>query len=363
MRVPSMNVAGLSVVTVVVAGVIYGIETLFQRTSGGSLVLNLTFWLAIAEGSVALIASAEVSRATWHQPIKAQMLSAYAFIPMVALMFLTFIPQMDIYPWWGDPHFWAQKWLFVFRHTAWMLVTFFIARKFAAEALKGTDAARRWGVFYLVFFFLGQSVIGLEWVMSLEKPWFSTLFGAYFMVEAFQSGIIIAALVLWAMRAKVAEPDEGWRFAQRSIGGLMFGFSIFWAYFYFSQLIVIWYGNLPEEVQYLARRIGYHTPYWALARAIFGLCWVVPFVILMGKRPKMNPKVVSIVGLLVLLGFYCEKWLMIALAAPVNLGLMIVETVLVGILFAIVMRSGTNTLPKIEPVPGAQTSASPAPQH
>ena len=54
---------------------------------------------------------------------------------------------------------------------------------------------------------------------------------------------------------------------------------------------------------------------------------------------------------------------MIALAAPVNLGLMIVEPLLVGILFAIVMRSGTHTLPKIEPVPGAQTSASPAPQH
>lgn len=354
MRVPSLNVAGLSVVAIVVAAVVFGLESVLQASSGGSLLLNLTFWLAIAEGSVALIAAAEVSRATWHHPLKAQMLSAYAFIPVVIILFLAFIPQMDIYPWWGDPHFWAQKWLFIFRHAAWMLVTFLVARKFAAETLKGTDAARRWAVFYLVLFFLGQSTVGLEWVMSLEKPWFSTLFGAYFMVEAFQSGIIIGALVLFSLRAKLSATDEGWRFAQKSVGGLMFGFSIFWAYFYFSQLIVIWYGNLPEEVQYLARRIGYHTPYWALARGIFGLCWVVPFVVLLGKRPKMNPKIVSTVGVLVLLGFYLEKWLMIAPAAPVNVGLMIVETVLMGSLFVMVMRGGANTLPKVESDPAPQ---------
>lgn len=354
---PSMGVTGLAIVTVVVAAVVFAMESVFQTVSGGSLILNLTFWLAIAEGSVALIAAADVARATWHHPIKERMLAAYAMIPVIAVLFLTFIPQMDIYPWWGDPHFWAMKWLFVFRHVGWMIVTFLLARKFAAESLKGTDAARRWGVFYLVFFVLGQSVVGLEWVMSLEKPWFSTLFGAYFMVESFLSGIVIAALVLLSMRSA---KDDGWRFAQRSVGGLMFGFSIFWVYFYFSQLIVIWYGNLPEEVTYLARRIGYHTPYWALARAIFGLCWVVPFVVLMGKRPKMNPVIVSTVGILILCGFYFEKWLMIGVAVPVNLVLQAVETVLLGLLFAIVMRSGANTLPAVHKAATAEPKMTPA---
>lgn len=128
----------------------------------------------------------------------------------------------------------------------------------------------------------------------------------------------------------------------------LFGFSIFWAYFYFSQMIVIWYGNLPEEVHYLARRIGYHTPYWALARGIFGLCWVTPFVVLLGKRSKMNPRVESTVGVLILLAFYFEKWLMIAPAAHVNLTLQIVETVLLGGLFVMVVRSGPNTLPGVK---------------
>lgn len=354
MRVPSLNVTALTVVALVTTAVIFALETLVQPGSGGSLVLNLTFWLAVAEGSVALIAAAEVSRATWHHPIKERMLAAYPMILVVAVLFLTFIPQMDIYPWWGEPHFWAQKWLFVFRHTAFMLAAFLLARKFSAEALKGTHASRRWGVLYLVCFVLGQTIVGLEWVMSLEKPWFSTLFGAYFMVESFQSGIVIAGLVLFSMRAN---RDESWRFAQRSVGGLMFAFGIFWAYFYFSQLIVIWYGNLPEEVQYLARRIGYHTKYWVLARAIFGLCWVTPFVMLLGKRPKMNPGIVSTVGILILLGFYFEKWLMIAPAAPVNLTLQILETVLLAGLFVVIMRSGRQTLPDVE----RSTDPTPAP--
>jgi hypothetical protein len=351
-----MGVTGLAIASVVVVAVIFALESLFRTVSGGSLILNLTFWLSIAEGSVALIAAAEVSRATWHHPIKERMLSAYAMIPVIVVLFLTYIPQMNIYPWWGDPHFWAQKWLFVFRHTAWMLATFLLARKFATEALKGTDASRRWGVLYLIFFALGQSIVGLEWVMSLEKPWFSTLFGAYFIVESFQSGIVIAALVLWSMRDPA---DERWRFAQRSVGLLTFGFSIFWVYFYFSQLIVIWYGNLPEEVGYLARRIGYHTPYWALARGIFAVCWVVPFVVLMGKRPKMNPIVVGTVGLLILCGFYLEKWLMIGVAVPVNLVLQAVETVLLGGLFVMVMRNGAHTLPVVDPAPET-TSKMPA---
>jgi hypothetical protein len=339
------GVTGLAIASVIVAAVIFAAESFFKSVHGGSLILNLTFWRAITEGGIALIAAAEVARATWHHPIKERMLSANPMILVVAALFLAFIPQMDIYPWWGSPHFWAQKWLFVFRHMAWMLATFVAARRFAAHALRGTHQARRWGVIYLLLFAFGQTGVGLEWVMSLEKPWFSTLFGGYFIVEAFQSGIATAAVVLLVMKAP---RDEQWRFAQRSVGLLLFGFSIFWAYFYFSQLIVIWYGNLPEEVQYLARRIGYHTPYWALARGIFGLCWVVPFVVLMSKRAKMNPRIVATVGVLVLLGYYLEKWLMIAPDTPVILWLLILESVLLGGLLVAFMRSGAATLPSVE---------------
>jgi hypothetical protein len=360
MKAPALKPPVLWVITLVVAAVIYALETFAKSGSGGSLILNLTFFLAIAEGTIAVIAAAEVSRATWHRPLVERMLPACCMIPVIAILFLVFIPQMDIYPWWGDPHFWAQKWLFIARHVGFMAAAWLLARRFAAEALRGTDASRRWGVLYLIVFVLGQTLVGLEWVMSLEKPWFSTLFGAYFMVESWLSGIIVGAFILLSMRA----PDnENWRFAQKSIGGLVFGFSIFWAYFYFSQLIVIWYGNLPEEVQYLARRIGYHTPYWALARSIFALCWVLPFFILLGKRPKMNPRIVSGVGVLILLGYYFEKWLMIGVAVPVSIPIQVVETAILAVVFWLVMGSGPNTLPAVERSEAVKRALEPAEQH
>jgi hypothetical protein len=343
-KAPATNVAGIVVGSVVVVAVAALAEVFLQDGPGGSLLLSMAFWLAVAEGAIALVAAAEVARGTWHHDIKATLLSAYPMIPVIAVLFIAFIPQMRVYPWWGSPHFWAQKWLFITRHFVWMMLTFLIARRFAREALRGTDASRKWGVFYLLFFALGQTLVGLEWVMSLEKPWFSTLFGAYFIVEAFQSGIAVAAVVLFFLRDP-PRGDEKWRFAQKSVAGLLFGFSIFWAYLYFTQMIVIWYGNLPEEVGYLSRRIGYHTPYWGLARVILGMCWVLPFVVLMPKRAKLNPRLVVPMAVIILVGFFLEKWLMIGPAVRVGVGPLSVETVALGLLLVTVMRSGRHTLP------------------
>jgi hypothetical protein len=339
-----MNLRGIVASSAAVVAVVALAETFLQDGPGGSLLLSMAFWLAVAEGAIALVAAAEVARGTWHHDIKPTLLSAYPMIPVIAALFLAFIPQMRLYPWWGSPHFWAQKWLFVGRHVVWMVLTFLVARRFAREALRGTDASRKWGVFYLLFFALGQTLVGLEWVMSLEKPWFSTLFGGYFLIESFQSGIAVAALVLFFLRDPPRE-DERWRFAQKSVAGLLFGFSIFWAYLYFTQMIVIWYGNLPEEVGYLARRIGYHTPYWGLARAILGMCWVLPFVLLMPKRAKLNPHWVAPVAAVILAGFFLEKWLMIGPAVRVHVGLLAAEAVVMGVLFLAMMGSGRHALP------------------
>jgi hypothetical protein len=75
---------------------------------------------------------------------------------------------------------------------------------------------------------------------------------------------------------------------------------------------------------------------------------VVPFVVLMSKRAKMNPRIVATVGVLVLLGYYLEKWLMIAPDTPVILWLLILESVLLGGLLVAFMRSGAATLPSVE---------------
>ncbi|MCH7549678.1 MAG: hypothetical protein IH969_09135, partial [Candidatus Krumholzibacteriota bacterium] len=216
-----MTFPKLAVMAMVVAGLVFAAESVLQSGSGGSLLLSMVFWLAVAEGCVALMAAAEVTHASWHRPLLTRMLSAHAMIPVIGVMFLVFISQLDIYPW-NDGHGrWFTRPLFVGRHLVLILAVFLCARKFAADTLRNVPSKRRWGVIYLVLFMTHQTFVGIEWVMSLEKPWISTLFGAWFMVSSFLSGICLGAILLHAWRQRF---DERLRYAlDRSIVSAMNG--------------------------------------------------------------------------------------------------------------------------------------------
>jgi len=342
---PRLNFPRLAIVGAIAVALVAFLERVMSPTPGGTLLLSMTFWLALAEGSVAIMAAAEIAHGRWHKPILSRMLAAQWMIPFIGLLFLVFTTKLSIYPWIDREGFWLNRNSFIVRHLAMFVIVLLIARAFTRLALKGRRRARTWAVLYILIFVIHQSMIGFEWIMSLAAPWFSTLFGAWFAVDAFQSGIVVGAFLLFTLRSTF---DDKLRYVQKSIGGLMFGFATFWAYFYFSQLIVIWYGNLPEEVSYLASRIGYNTSYWWLARLIFGMCWVVPFGVLLGRKPKTMPHITVSIGAVILTGFLLEKWLMIHPVAPVNWGLSMVEMVVLLILFGSIMKSGDALIPPLE---------------
>ena len=356
MNLSRLNLVGVALLAVVGAAAALAVERVFEPEPGGSLMLTMVFWLAVAEGCVAVMAAAEVAHATWHLPIRRAMNAAHAMIPAMAAFFLVVATQLSIYPWHDRPGVWLAPTFFVVRHLVMFLIVFGVARRFVVTCEAGDDRRRLWGVLYAILFMIHQSMIGFEWVMSLEKPWFSTLFGAWFMVDAFLSGICAAAVLLFCWRRRF---DDALRYAQKSIGGLMFGFATFWAYFYFSQLIVIWYGNIPEETHYLAVRIGYHTPYWFIARAVFAMCWVIPFAVLLGRAPKRRPGITLAMALVILAGFLLEKWLMIhvsLLPDGISVPASAVDFVLLGALFVSVMRSRDTLLPAAgaAAMPGAE---------
>jgi hypothetical protein len=356
-----LNAPRLAIVGAITVAVIAALERFFTP-SGGSLLLSMAFWTAVAEGCVALMAAAQICHASWHKPIMRRMLSASAMLPIMLLLFLVFVPRIDMYPWSGQslegdsalPIHWMNKGFFIVRGVGMLAVVFLVARRFGALALRDEKANRTWAVIYILLFVIHLTMIGFEWVMSLEKPWFSTLFGAWWMVGAFLSGICIAALVLYAWRDGF---DAPLRYTQKSVGGLMFGFSVFWAYFYFSQLIVIWYGNLPEEVMYLAKRIGYHTPYWWIARLIFGMCWFVPFFVLLGRKPKTIPVITMSMAYTILTGLYLEYWLMVQPVVGVNWAVAIVEMAALSFLFVSIMKSDGVLAPAPAAPGGLQTAA------
>ena len=105
------------------------------------------------------------------------------------------------------------------------------------------------------------------------------------------------------------------------LGKMVFAFSIFWMYLFFAQYMVIWYGNLPEETQFFQSRLGsqfmqdtwhfvadrLNEPYARLSLTAWLGCWIIPFWVLLGQRPKRTPAILGSVSAIVLLGFWLER--------------------------------------------------------
>jgi hypothetical protein len=110
-----------------------------------------------------------------------------------------------------------------------------------------------YSVLYLVSFLVSQSFLAFDVVMTFDYPWINTLFGGYFMVEALLGGIAFAA-ILAGFFTRRANQTYGSSFKDLAL--MLGGFALLWAGLFFSQYLVIWYGNLPEEVSYLTIRLS-----------------------------------------------------------------------------------------------------------
>jgi hypothetical protein len=332
-----LNMTRWMMAAVVVAAIAVGADYVLEPAAGGALLVATTLFLAFSEGAVCLMAGAELSDGHWHRLLLPRTASLIYMIPVGALLFVGgIIPQLSIYPWAEDPSGWLSKNVFIARHLALFAIVFLVARKFVGEAIRGGQKRGFWAVLYVLLFVAHLSMIGIEWFMTIERPWFSTLFGGFVVVSAFLAGICVQALVVFGWRRRTDAPSK---LIQKSLGGLMFGFATFWAYFYFSQLIVIWYGNLPEETMYLAKRIGYHTPYWLPARLIFAMVWMTPFAVLLRRKNKTNAWVTSGLALVVLAGITMLFWIMLAPVTTVSLPLLAILIALLAFLTASIVRS------------------------
>jgi hypothetical protein len=158
--------------------------------------------------------------------------------------------------------------------------------------------------------------------MALEPTWFSNIFGWYFLWGGFLSSIAATALICVILKRTTPGWDvEITRDRMHDLGKMVFAFSIFWMYLFFSQYIVIWYGNLPEETQFFKARLGSQflqdswywvwanldEPYVKLSLCAWVGCWILPFWILLGQEPKKTPVILGGVSAILLLGFWLER--------------------------------------------------------
>ncbi|MGD9061252.1 MAG: hypothetical protein PVF72_12520, partial [Desulfobacterales bacterium] len=168
-----------------------------------------------------------------------------------------------------------------------------------------------WAALYILAFTLVLSLIGYDLVMSMDPHWISTLFGGYSFVKAFYVGL--GALIILAAITQIRKGKESGLKPSHfhDIGKLFFAFCLLWADFFYVQLTVIWYGNIPEETYYVIERTVM-VPWSKLAWTIFIVCFIIPFVILINKKIKSKPGFMVILCSVIIIGFWFEHLLLLA---------------------------------------------------
>ena len=155
---------------------------------------------------------------------------------------------------------------------------------------------------FLVFFIVTESMMSWDWIMSFDPHWFSTLFGWY----VFAGITVIAMVTIYLKSQGYLEHVNDSHI--HDLAKFMFGFSIFWTYLWFSQFMLIWYANIPEEVTYFVTRIeDYNLPFFGMLAMNF----IFPVLLLMNSDYKRVNWFVIMTGIVILAGHYIDVFNMV----------------------------------------------------
>lgn len=337
-------VTGAVMVILALAAFIFQLAGGHPQRAWQAYLINFLVWSGIAQGGLLFSAVMHLAKARWTGRLSGLSEAFAAFFPVSFLLFLgLFIGSEHIFPWLHEDLHGKEVWLnvpFLFsRDCAGLLLLYGFGFAYIYHALKpklvpqGTDrgirafftrpapiletAPERWhhrktvfSLLYIISFALVLSLIGYDLVMSMDPHWISTLFGAYTFVKAFYIGlgglIILAAVV--RLDQGEASGLSGSHF--HDIGKLFFAFCLVWGDFFYVQLVVIWYGNIPEESSYVIERV-LRLPWQPLAWLVFTVAFIIPFIVLLNKKVKTRPVFMIVLCAVIIVGIWLEHLLLI----------------------------------------------------
>lgn len=335
----------LGVLAVVLAGGGEGAGRFWQ-----ALLFNWLFWSSIAMGMVMFAVALHITNADWAWSIRRFALGGAAFLPIsFILLFVVLIGGHEHYfhHWLhveGDPVIDAKAaWLswpgLAIRDIVLVAVLYSLALAFLYYAVrpdvygaKGRNAglygritqgfrgvseeaahshkimtrlAPVLGMLYAVIW----AIVAIDMAMSLAPHWFSTMFPVAFFWTAFHGGVCATTIAVMLLRKPLGLESFITRKQFHDLGKLVFAFSVFWMYLNWSQYIVIWYGLLPWEQEFFVKRFG--EPFGVISGAVVLLVFVVPFLGLLTRPPKMVPQILVFFASLILVGHWLERFLLV----------------------------------------------------
>jgi hypothetical protein len=294
-----------------------------------NLLLASYFIIGMGLAGAFFVALQYVSGAGWSTALRRIPESMSMLLPVGAIgLALVIFFRPSLYPWTGASgaevealHGFKRLWLnlpfFIGRSAvyllAWSLLALAIVRTSRRQDEDGdpshTRRNERLSAVFLVVFGATFWLASYDWIMSLEPHWYSTIFGIYNFAGLFLGGLAaIIVLAVWLERLgalrHILTQDH-----LHDLGRLLFAFSTFWAYIWFSQYMLIWYANFPEETSHFILRLqGTWEPLFILNLL---LNWAIPFLVLLPRASKRSPGVLLKVAVVILLGRWLDLYLMI----------------------------------------------------
>lgn len=322
-----------------------------------SYITNWMFFSSIAMGSVMFAIATWIVKAKWNWSLRRVSQGGAAFLPIAFVLMLPMLTLgADYFPWIAAMEYdyivqkkaaYLNMPFLITRNVVGLAVLFGLGCYFVYLALRPDmgltegaeedDAGRASWRQKLVQGWAGQeqeevssyqrmttmgpgivlvyafvmTIVAYDWAMSLEPHWFSTMFGPWYFMGAFWGGV--ASTGLWAMYLRGKHKDIANLIGlnqRHDLGKLTFAFTVFWGYLFFSQYIVIWYGKLPWEQAWIIRRSG--ITWGGFSTLTIVLCFIVPFIGLIGRKPKMKPRIYGFFASIIMLGLWLERYGMVA---------------------------------------------------
>lgn len=279
-----------------------------------SYLMGFLLWLGIALGCLAFVMIHHLSGGEWGTAFRPLLEAATRTMPLLALLWVPILFGLRPLYLWARPEAVATDAVLQYKHlylnvpfflaravlyfALWSLFAFFLNRwsleQRRADDEPGARRLRRLSAGGLVVYVLTITFASIDWVMSLEPHWFSSIFGLLFIGGQGIGALafVIASAVLLFERMPFARSITAQNF--HDLGNLLLAFVMLWAYFAFSQFLIIWSGNLPEEIPWYVHRLQSGWQWIGVALVVFH--FAVPFMLLLSRTTKRTGRTLAYVA-------------------------------------------------------------------
>jgi hypothetical protein len=349
------------------AAFLWGVLGSDPRATWGIYLVNLLFWSSFGITGPALAGMMQMTEARWSPSVKRLALTTAGFLPVSFVGFvILFFGRSALYSWVSHPLEKKAAWLNVpfmsLRIAVGSLALYWVALTFAkavfAQDAPGADSPEaharrnRLATVLLILFVVILSLWGFDLMMSLDPTWYSGLFGGYYVVTSLYTGFgLVTFLTIRANARGVIQVTPS---VIQDMAKLTFAMCVMWMYFFFSQYLVIWYGNVPVETRFFLNRF-FNPPWGHIAWAIFVVGWLVPFAYLLKRltgRPPTRHKVFTVILFMGWIAIFVERILIIFPSLDKNIAfpLGLPAVLITAGFFALFSLSRRRFIAKYQPV-------------